>query len=336
MALINRINKSRRVALSALLILALLLGVSAVALAVGPFRIPLADLLFPTTPVERAVVGLIRLPRIVMAVLVGGGLAASGAALQALFRNPIVEPGVLGVSSGAALAAVFTIAIGAATLFVPLAAVAGAGAVVVLLYTLMRLRPLDHLYTLLLFGLAITTFGGALISLLLLTTQDLLAQREILFWLTGGLNTTGWENVLWVMTPTLAGLAVLLYHARDLNLLMTGEEEATTLGLNVGRVRLSLVLTASVITGVAVAFTGIISFVGLIIPHMLRLLLGHDNRIVLPLSVAAGATFLLAADTLARVLVSPAELPVGVVTAIVGTPVFVYLLVSRKGIANVT
>ena len=336
MAIINRINASRRVALAALLIAVLLLAISAVALAVGPFRIPITDLFLPDTAVERAVLGLVRLPRIVMAVLVGGGRAASGAALQALFRNPIVEPGVLGVSSGAALAAVFTIAVGGATLFVPLAAVVGAAAVVLLLYALMRLQPHGHLYTLLLFGLAITTFGGALISLLLVTTQDLLAQREILFWLTGGLDTVGWGNVAWVLFPTLAGLAVLVYHARNLNLLMTGEEEAATLGLNVGRVRLSLILTASVITGVAVAFTGIIGFVGLIIPHMLRLVLGHDNRIVLPLSVAAGATFLLAADTLARVLVSPAELPVGIVTAIVGTPVFVYLLLSRKGIANVS
>lgn len=332
MALTNSSKRLRHAVITAALLLAAV-AAALVALSVGPFEIPLSRVFAPATGQESAILYSIRLPRIAMALLVGGGLALSGATIQAIFRNPIAEPGLLGVSLGAALGAVIAIASGLSIFFelaIPIAASIGALTVISAVYMMSKISLGNPLYTLLMLGVAVSSLASALISLILLAIADVFAQRQILFWLAGGLDTINWGDVRIAVLPIVVGALAMLYLMRDLNLLTVGDGEARALGLNVTRTRWVGILGAALTTGAAVAFTGTIGFIGLVIPHAMRLLIGHDNRLVLPLSVVGGGLFLLVADTLARVIVSPTEIRVGIITAIIGTPIFVFLLLRSK------
>ncbi len=319
-----------------------------VAAAVGPFTIPpsltigilLEHLgLAETTAsdAERAIITTIRLPRILLALVVGAALGVSGAVMQGLFRNPMADPGIIGVSAGGALGAVIAITLGlhaVIALALPATAFAGAAGALALVYVVASLGGRFSMAALLLSGVAISAFIAAIISAIILFTSDLQAQREMLFWLAGGLGASTWTDIRIATPLVLLGIAIAILLSRDLNLLMVSEDEAQALGVRVVLTRNVLLLAASLITGAAVAFSGAIAFVGLIAPHTLRLIIGADHRALVPLSAIGGGLFLLAADTLARVVVAPAEIPVGVVTALVGAPFFLLLLARNKSRAS--
>lgn len=325
--------------------LVLLAAAAVVAAAHGPARIPyvttaavLADRLglhlgVPYTPTEQRIVELVRLPRIGAATLVGAALAVAGAAVQGVFRNPLADPGIIGISSGAAAGAVSAIALGLPAvhpLLLPAAAFAGAMGAGLLVHALSAARPGDSVASLLLTGIAVSSFLGAVTATILAFTYDRELLREMLFWLMGGLDNRTWTHVHLALPPIVVGTLVVLAFARDLNLLLLGEEGARALGVRVERVRLTLLAAAALIAAAAVAISGTIAFVGLMVPHLTRLLVGPDHRVLLPACALGGAIFLVLADAVARLLIPPAELRVGIVTAFVGAPFFLFLLHQRR------
>jgi iron complex transport system permease protein len=277
------------------------------------------------TPEQRIIIAEIRLPRALMATVVGAALAVAGAAYQALLKNPLADPGVLGVSSGAAIGAI------AATIFAeslpvgrPLAAFIGAVAAIAFVYAIGQSRQGGASERLVLAGV-ITNALLSSIVIFLVTTAAGARQRSVISWLIGDMS--GETSLLpLVALFVLAGLVVIYMNARSLNLLMVGEQDALALGVEVKRVKLMVYVAASLITGAAVAVSGAIGFVGLIIPHAVRLVGGSDNRLVIPASALAGSAFLLLADTIARTVIAPRELNIGVITALVGAPIFIFLL----------
>jgi iron complex transport system permease protein len=286
---------------------------------------------FAVPETARTIVVTLRLPRIVLGAVVGFALSTAGVVMQGFFRNPMADPSIIGVSSGAAVGAVATIALPAAlplapALALPAAAFLGAVGAAFGVYLLATEEGRTPVATLLLAGVAVQTFLGAVVSFLLLQSGKSL--RRAVYWLMGHLHLASWADVAMVLPVTLVGFGILLAYARDLNVLLLGEEDAHTLGVEVERTKRLLLGVASVMTGAAVAVTGVIGFVGLVVPHVMRLLVGPNHRILLPSSALAGATFLVATDTLARS--GPAELPVGIVTAFLGAPFFLYLLRSRE------
>jgi iron complex transport system permease protein len=278
----------------------------------------------------------VRLPRVLLAALIGGGLSISGAAMQGLFRNPMADPGVIGLSGGAALGAVISLASGLAFhhhLILPAFAFAGALGTVLLVYRIATRDGKTPVTTFLLSGMAVGIFMVSMLSLILSRISSVAVVGEILFWLMGGLDARGWIHLKVALGPILLGSVGLLFFARDLNLLsLEGEEGSAALGMRVKSVQRILLILSSLVTGAAVAFTGTIAFVGLIVPHVIRLLLGPDHRVLLPASFLAGGIFLVAADLLARVMVSPEELRLGTITSLIGVPFFLYLL--HKGIRD--
>lgn len=310
-----------------------LLGVLIMAMARGAVRIDLLRALRdPATP-DHAILMAARLPRVLMGALVGAVLATTGAALQALVRNPLAEGGTLGISAGAAFGAivalVFSYRLGLSVALVP-----GAGFALALFSTLLvyrlgqvhgRLEPLS----LLLVGVIFNTFWSALI-LLINNLVDFYQTRGIMAWLAGSLEAPTYSELATVGLLAAAGFAWLYWHARDLNLLALDEDSARGLGVDVERLRRGIFLTTSLMIGAAVSVSGMIGFVGLIVPHMIRLRWGPDHRLLLPAAMLGGAGFLVLADLIARIAIAPAELPVGVITALCGAPFFVYLL-RREG-----
>jgi len=282
---------------------------------------------------EQLVIEQIRLPRIIVGASVGMALGVAGATMQGLFRNPMADPGIIGVSAGGALGAVVAIAAGLTSIFflaLPVFAFAGAITATFLIYGIAVAGGHFSMATLLLAGIAVNAFLGASISAIIIFLPDNEALREILFWLAGGLDARGWEHVR-IATPLILGsTALLLVMARDLNLLMLGDDEARSMGLHVGVTRIALLSIAALATGAAVAVSGTIAFVGLVTPHVLRLVLGPDNRILIPLSALGGAVFVMVADAIARMVIQPAELRVGILTAFVGAPFFIALLIKNK------
>jgi iron complex transport system permease protein len=273
------------------------------------------------------IVGQLRLPRIALGATVGFALAAAGTVMQGFFRNPMADPSIIGVSSGASVGAVAAIAFPAV---VPLGLRPAAFATALIaafgVYAVATENGRTPVATLLLAGVAVQTFLGAVTSYLLLMSGESL--REAMYWLMGNLNAATWAEVELALPPALLAVVVLWAYARDLNVLLLGEEDARTLGVSVERTKRLLLALASVVTAAAVAVAGVIGFVGLIVPHAMRLLVGPDHRILLPASALAGASFLVVADTVARA--GAAELPVGIVTAAVGAPFFLYLLRDRE------
>ena len=275
----------------------------------------------------------VRLPHTVLVALTGAALASSGSAYQGLFRNPLADPYLIGVASGAGLGAVFAMALNWPTTLlgyylIPVGAFTGAILTVVLVYNLARVDGMVPLTTLILAGVAIGAFASALTSYLMLRT-DLQLHRAISF-LLGGSPITGWEPVIASLPYMLLGMGLLSVSGHTLNVLQFGEEEARQMGLNVDRAKVFIILVASLTTAVAVAFSGVIGFVGLIVPHMIRILWGPDYKHLIPLSIMGGGSALLMADMLARILLAPSTLPVGIVTAMAGAPFFLWILRRAK------
>lgn len=309
------------------------------ACAAGSVHISLARALTDATSPDHAILFVARMPRVLMGAIVGGILAVAGAALQALVRNPLAEGGILGISGGGALGAILALIVSwrwaASAEIVPLCAFVAALGSTVLVYRLAELRGELEPFTLLLIGVILNAFWGAAI-MLVNSVVNFYYTHSILFWLMGSLESPNWREIALVGGLGLVGLVVLLGGARDMNLLSLGDDAAAELGVDVGRLRRMIFLATSVMIGAAVSVSGIISFVGLIVPHMLRLALGSDHRLLMPASVLGGAAFLVLSDLAARTVIAPAEIPVGAITALCGGPFFVYLLrrEGRKAIAS--
>lgn len=299
---------------------------------IGSVELPARDLITAMfgqgSESAELIVGL-RGPRVLLAALVGGGLALAGAVFQALLRNPLAEPYILGVSAGAAAGAVGVLALGWSTLVswsLPVAAFAGALLAIGLVFGVAAAadRQLD-VRVLLLAGVVISAFFSAVIALVL-SLSDAATVRGAMLWMMGSLAGADARQVLITATYSIPAMLALMALARPLNLLSVGEESAHYLGSDVERVKRGAYLIASLLTAAGVAMAGVIGFVGLVIPHALRLIVGSDHRVLLPLSVTSGAAFLIVADTGARTVLAPTEVPIGVVTAFVGVPVFLILL----------
>ncbi|HUV76413.1 MAG TPA: iron chelate uptake ABC transporter family permease subunit [Dehalococcoidales bacterium] len=277
----------------------------------------------------------IRLPRIILAGIVGAALAIAGATYQGLFRNPLADPYLIGVAQGAALGAVIgfllpstwhVMGIG----IIPVFAFTGALASTAIVYGLSRVGRTVPVATLILAGVALGALLGSIVSYLIISSEE--KMHGILFWLMGSFSMSQWTEVKIVLPYVVVGIVVILLYARPLNVMQLDEEQAQQLGINVERVKLVLLIAATLITAAAVSFVGTIGFVGIIIPHTVRLIWGADHRFLLPLSVLTGATFLIIADLIARTVLAPAEIPIGVITALCGAPFFLYLLRRRKRI----
>jgi iron complex transport system permease protein len=280
----------------------------------------------------------IRLPRMLLGMFVGASLAVAGAMMQGMFRNPLADPGLVGVSSGAALAAVATIALGNSlaapwiktfgAYALPLAAFVGGIATTMILVSIVSREGQMAVSTLLLAGVALAALNGALMGLIAYSSDDR-ELRDLTLWMLGSLSGASWPKVFAVIPFALLVALVLPRLIRGLNGLLLGEAEAFHLGIDVERTKRAVVLVTSAAVGAAVAVSGILGFVGIVVPHVVRLLAGPDHRVVLPASALMGATLVLAADILARMLLRPAELPLGVVMAILGAPVFLHMVVKR-------
>lgn len=291
--------------------------------------IPLFDIDHGLTQVEHAVLFEIRFPRVVLGGLVGAILAVAGAAYQGVFRNPLADPFLLGVAAGAGLGA--TVAFGTTSDgdFLALFAFAGGLVAVAITYSLGRSVGGRTTTSLILAGVAVAAFATAVQTYLLQRNVETL--REVYSWILGRLVTVGWSEVVSLLPYAVVSSAVLLGSRRLLDVLGIGDEEASALGLNVGRVRWVVVVAATLATAAAVSVSGLIGFVGIIVPHTVRILFGWSYRVIVPLSLLFGAAFLMFADVAARTVVSPAELPIGVVTAFFGAPFFVLVLRTMRG-----
>lgn len=288
---------------------------------------------YPVDTLHSIVLNL-RLPRLLLAALVGVCLALSGSVMQALFQNPMADPYIVGVSSGAGLGAVVAMMLVAplaplGLVTVPALAFAGGAAVVLLVYILSQRAGRVHTATLLLTGIAVGSLVAAATSFLLLVMeQDL---RGVLFWLLGGLSGRGWTHVAMIAPHAVVGFVACLVAVRPMNLLLLGEDTAASLGLDVGQAKRWLLALSSLLAAGAVAVGGIIAFVGLVVPHIARLLVGPDHRHLVPVAAASGALLMILADVAARVLVAPSELPIGIITSALGCPFFLYLLRRQGG-----
>lgn len=279
----------------------------------------------------------VRTPRVALSILVGMGLAAAGAAMQGLFRNPMAEPYVLGMSSGAAAGACLSIVLGMGKIFgpfaIPVLAFSGSSATIFVVYHIARTGNRVPTETLLLAGIAVGFFLYAVVSFLKITAS-MESLHNVVLWLMGSFALATWSDVKIVALPIVAGITILCLLARELDIFQFGEETAVHLGMEVETIKRILLISSALVTGVAVSVSGIIGFVGLIIPHMVRMAIGTHHRILLPASALCGAIFLVCCDTLARIIAQPAEIPIGIITAAIGAPYFVFLLRRRKKAIN--
>ena len=328
---------------AACLLTALVLAAAALGLLTGPLDIGATELLRilagAEAPEQYVVTVLdIRLPRVLLALLIGAALAQAGAALQGIFRNPLAEPGLIGISSGAALAAVGVIVLSEplgllerfpAHWVLPLATFAGGAAATALVLRLALVDGQTRIATLLLSGLALNAIAGAGIGFFSHVASDS-ALRSVTFWMFGSLGRASWPEIAVAGPLLLAPILLLPREARALNALLLGEAEAGHLGVDVERLKRRVTLLVVLAAGAAVALAGIIAFVGLLVPHLVRLAFGPDHRHLLPLSALAGALLLTLADTAARVVLLPTELPIGILTALIGGPFFLALLLRRQ------
>jgi len=275
---------------------------------------------------ESAILFDIRMPRVFLAACVGASLAAAGAGLQALLRNPLAEPYLLGVSNGAALGTMLGFVVfGQYAIARPIFAFAGAGLASAVVFQMAKSRSGMNVERLVLSGVIVTTFLSSVI-VLLTTLLDAARLRSFTFWLLGDLSQATYQGFYLTLIAAIVGTTAIASQSRALNLMMIGERDAMDFGVEVSRVRLIVFGAASGLVGTAVAASGSVGYVGLIVPHLLRLAIGSDNRLIVPFSAVAGAIFVVFADTLARTVIAPRELPVGAITALVGAPMFIYLL----------
>lgn len=329
-------------ALSLLLLLGVVLAASlgAVSIPLGDVaailvdRMPGVELAPNWSANEAAIILQIRLPRVVTAAVVGGALAAAGVIFQGLLRNPMADPYIIGTSGGAALGATLALMLSPAYVvwhgftLVPLFAFGGALGAVLLVYHIARVGPRTPIVTLLLAGFALSSVLAAIMSFLMLVSEASL--RRIVLWLMGGVTSTNWSQLMVVIPIVIAGIAGTYLFAVDLNAFLLGDEQAAHLGVEVERRKLILLMLGSLLTGAAVSISGLVGFVGLVIPHMTRLIFGPDHRLLLPASALVGGLFLVLADLVARLILAPAEVPVGIITALIGAPFFIYLLRRSK------
>lgn len=284
---------------------------------------------------EEAIIWNIRLPRVLLAFAVGAALALAGAAFQGLLRNPLADPFTIGVSSGAALGAVcvlfFQITIfGLGSFTLPIVAIVSGMATLFIVFTLVRFSNRQlAMETFILAGIIVSSFISAITSLII-ALGDREAMTQIIYWLYGSVGMRGWSHVQLLFPFLVIGSLILLMHYRELNAFAFGEEAADHIGVDVKRGKVVILIGASLLTGAAVAVSGTIGFVGLVIPHLVRLVTGPNHRHVLPLSFLLGGSFLVLADLLARTMIAPKELPIGVITALIGAPVFAALLIQNK------
>lgn len=290
-----------------------------------------------------AIVYSIRLPRVILAVLVGATLAISGAALQGLFRNPLADPTLIGVSSGSALAASFVIIMGAQlfsflpsylySALLPISAFLGGLAATLLVYIISTRKGKTNIATMLLAGIAVNAIAAAGIGFLIFTADDIQI-RDLTFWTLGSLGGSVWNTVLKSAPFLLITIIGLPFFSKQMNVMLLGENEAKYLGINTQFVKKAIIILATLGIGASVAVSGIIGFVGLVVPHLLRLIIGPDHRFLMPGSIILGALLLLASDLFARMVVIPAELPIGIVTSAIGAPFFLWLLIRNRSLSS--
>lgn len=327
----------------------MLLGLGLLSLSLGAYPIPMSKVMHvffgdwigadTVSLQEKNVLLQIRLPRLLLAMLVGGALGMAGASLQGLFRNPLVEPGLIGVSSGSALFAVIFIVFGSSlTILSSLGKFGLVGFAFIggllntfLVYRLSSQAGKTDISLLILAGVALNALAGALIGLTIFYADDA-ALRNFTFWSLGDVGGANWEKVMFMLGFSFLPVGLITGQHRALNALAIGESEAFHMGVDVQRTKLFILVGSALVVGTAVALTGTIGFVGLVVPHLLRILFGADHRLVIPGSFLAGAILLTMADLLARTMVAPAEMPIGIITAILGAPFFIWLLINVKQI----
>jgi iron complex transport system permease protein len=332
-------------------LIVVLLIASGVSMGMGAVKIPFSDVMLVLiqkagfskdhlVPEQfRGVLEIVRIPRVVLGILVGAALGISGTAIQGIFRNPLAEPGLIGISAGASLMAVVIIVL-ELSIFASLSnllgyyllafgAFAGAGIAALLVYQISKSDGRSNVATMLLAGIAINALAGALTGLLTYIADDQ-QLRNITFWMLGSLAGATWETVLAVMPFIVIPVLLLPRMGKALNAFALGEVQASQLGLKVNVIKRNVVILATMGVGASVAVSGIIGFIGLLVPHIIRLIIGVDNKHVLPASAIFGALMLTLADMLCRTIVAPIELPIGVITALLGTPVFLYILIKDK------
>ena len=333
-----------RLLLGVLILSVLLSSAMLVSVSVGPVPISLANVLSVLlsigpiettlhTPLESLIVTELRLPRIIVGIFVGIGLSVAGVTMQALFRTPMADPGIIGVSAGGSFGAVIAITLQLDKyLFISVPACAFIGSLLasIIVYSFGHSKGQLSMPALLLAGVAVSAFFSSLISAIVVLEKDTNSVREILFWLAGGLDSRSWEHAITAGPLIILGAILIMFYSRDLNLLNLNDDDAKAMGINVNVTRPFLIILSALLTGMAVAVSGTIIFVGLITPHILRLIVGPDHRILVPLSALTGALFVISADTLARTVIQPAELQVGMVTSFLGAPFFLFLLVKNK------
>lgn len=310
-----------------LLIFTMILSISA-----GAVKIPLQEILNVFlgggSETSRTIILNLRLPRVVESAVVGMGLSVVGAFFQGLLRNPMADPYVLGISSGAAFGATIAIILGLGIFGLSFMAFITSLMTVFFVYTISKTGTRVSMTTMLLAGIAISAFMSAIISLMMLLNHDEFSR--IVFWTMGGFSLINWNGVVFSTPVILIGSFVMYVFSRDVNAILTGEEVAEHLGVNTELVKKVILVTGSLVTATAVSVGGIIGFVGLVVPHISRLIVGPDNRILVPFSAISGAIFLTFADLLARVILKPMEIPIGIITAAFGGPFFLYLLIKSK------
>ncbi|WP_435390785.1 FecCD family ABC transporter permease [Jeotgalibacillus haloalkalitolerans] len=322
-----------------LLLTAFTLGVT-----VGSVRVPVMEMLSifagafsnreALDPMFNSIVLDIRFPRVILAALVGASLAIAGASFQGLLKNPLADPYTLGVSSGASVGAVATIFLGLSipglgSFTLPVISILAALLTLVIVLGFARMVEKSmKMETIILTGIIFSSFLGSILSLMIALTGDEL--RQIINWLLGSVSMRGWEYIRLIAPFFVIGALLLIWNARELNAMAFGEERAQHLGVNVQRRKFVVLASGSLLTGAAVAVSGTIGFVGLVVPHMVRMLTGSDHRHVLPLSILNGASLLILCDLVARTIVAPTELPIGVITALIGAPVFGLILIQKR------
>jgi iron complex transport system permease protein len=310
---------------SLLILLGLLLIAVILGLIKGAVHIPLGNLLLG----DNQTILNMRLLRIITAILAGCGLAVSGIALQAILRNPLAEPYLLGTSSGAGLAAVIAVILGVSRIYMPLAAFLGAVASIIMVYSMAREGPRISDRSLILAGVIVSIALSALIVFLVSIFGNL-ALHEMAWWLWGSMQVYDYRLIGLAAIPVIAGIIAIYCFSQDLNAISMGEEEALHLGIDTQHIKKIIILITAAITASLICICGIIGFVGLIVPHMMRMIVGPNHRVLIPTTCIAAAVFMVACDIISRTLFAPVEIPIGVITALIGAPVFIILLKKGK------
>ena len=326
---------NKKYSIAYVLSIGLLLSSIWIGISFGSVDIPFSTLWDKTTdPVAYSILWKIRMPRVILAALIGASLAIAGAAFQGLLKNPLADPYTLGISSGASVGAVMTIFLGISipvlgVFTLPVFSMAGAACTMIIVLTFARLVDRSmKMETLILTGIIFSSFLGSCISLMVALTGEQL--REIIGWLLGSVSMRGWPYVQMVLPFMAIGTAIIWLTRRELNAMIYGEERAQYLGVNVKRSKYMILAGGSILTGASVAASGTIGFVGLVVPHMIRLLIGADHRHLLTLSFLNGASLLVICDLVSRTIIAPIELPIGVITSFIGAPVFAYIFFKQR------